>query len=359
MHDRGRRPRRSDRRLSPVQSSLVSPVHNGLSPRAVRGRPLRELQALQRTAGNAAVARMVAAQRMDAQQPVTQRVQAQTTAAIDTTEEDRAVLRAYRDETQNPEVQTLLAELLGHLERISFEQTGGSTGGNTRHLGGGRYAVSYARPETMSAHDRIAVLVHELTHVAINEAYDSDMLNYPVPALTAPERETTLAETPGREEDIQDARRRKVDRQQRDRFVDLVLANVTLLLSQLPGSGLSAERQEMIGAKLRFHTLPRPFHEYDAVLSHLLTWCDKDGADRSSEFYRSLTTMVAQAAGWRASGAITLPAAATGPPAGPATGPTSSASATDGRNRDGRNRRKLGDRVKGVLSKLARIFKRS
>jgi hypothetical protein len=320
----------------------------------VSGRPLVELQALQRTAGNAAVARLVA-QRMDAQHTVMQRMQAQTTA-VNTTEEDRDILLNYRNETQNPAVQALLDELFVHLERVSFEQTGGSTGGSTRHLGGGQYSVSYARPADMDTHDRIAVLVHELTHVVVNEAYNSDMLNYPVPVLTDTERMTTLEETPGREEDIQNARMRKADREQRNSFMDHVMANVTLLLSQLPRSGLSPERQKMIDTKLRLHTLQRPFHEYDAVLSHLLTWCDKDGADQSSEFYRSLTTMAAQAAAWRASGTITLPETAPGPGLAPAV--ASPAGGGTGGRTGGKGGRKWRDRMKDVLSKFARIFRR-
>jgi hypothetical protein len=346
MHDWERPPKRSDRRLSGVRGSQL--------PRAVSGRPLMELQALQRTAGNAAVARLVA-QRMDAQHTVAQRVQAQT-AAVNTTEEDREILLNYRNETQNPAVQALLDELFAHLERVSFEQTAGSTGGSTRHLGDGQYSVSYARPADMDTHDRIAVLVHELTHVGINEAYNSDMLNYPVPVLTDTERMNTMEETPGREEDIQNARMRKVEREQRDSFIDHVMGNVTLLLSQLPGSGLSSERQTMIDTKLRLHTLQRPFHEYDAVLSHLLTWCDRDGADQSSEFYRSLTTMVAQAAAWRASGAITVPETAPGP--GPAPALASPAGGGTSRRTGGKSGRKLRDRVKDVLNKLARIFRR-
>jgi hypothetical protein len=51
MHDWERPPKRSDRRMSGVRGSQL--------PRAVSGRPLMELQALQRTAGNAAVARLV------------------------------------------------------------------------------------------------------------------------------------------------------------------------------------------------------------------------------------------------------------------------------------------------------------
>ncbi|MGP3925585.1 glycosyltransferase [Streptomyces sp. 8N616] len=244
--------------------------------------------------------------------------------------EDHGLLQDYRSETQGPEVRALLDELLAHSGNVSFERSEGSTGGNTRYLGDGQYVISYARPAGMSQDDHVAVLAHEMTHVAINEAYGSDMLNYPVPALTDAERKTVLEETPGREEDIQNARLDKVDRGQRNDFIDLVVKNVVSLVSHLPKSGLSAERQEAIRTKLVNHTAQRPYHEYDAVLSHLLTWADRGGADRSSEFYRSLADMVAETAGWRSNGAVTVPKAPTN--SAPAAAPPAGGSKKKGRS---------------------------
>ncbi|MFH8405740.1 hypothetical protein ACH4FX_13325 [Streptomyces sp. NPDC018019] len=227
--------------------------------------------------------------------------------ADDSTTQDRQLLRAYSRETRDPYVQRLLRELLGHLDRAAFERTSGAGGGSTRALGQGRYAVSYAHPPDMSRTDHLAVMVHELTHVAVDQAYDSRMLNFRVPPLSAAEEDQVRNETPGREEDHQNARLGRVDARRRDAFVDLVIGNVQRLLDELPGSGLPPERQRAVRTKLTDHMRARPYHEYDGVLSHLLTWADLDGADRSAAFCRSLTAMVAQAADWRAAGDITLP----------------------------------------------------
>ncbi|MET9297209.1 hypothetical protein [Streptomyces sp. NPDC003077] len=248
----------------------------------------------------------------------------------DSTAQDRQLLRDYAGETRDPHVTALMGELLRHLDQVDFARTTGRTGGNTRGLGQGRYAVSYAHGAQMTRADHLAVLVHELTHVAVDQAYDSEMLNFPAPALSTAERQRVREETPGREEDFQNARLRNTGRQQRDAFVGLVVANGQRLVRELPSSGLSAERQRMVREKLTSHLQPRPFHEYDGVLSHLLTWCDLDGADRSSAFYRSLSAMVDQAAAWRAAGQIRTP----------------------------RRRRGLFSRLGATLRKLTRGFRR-
>ncbi|MFD7668369.1 hypothetical protein [Streptomyces sp. NPDC059788] len=227
--------------------------------------------------------------------------------ADDSTTQDRQLLQDYSRETRDPYVQRLLGELLGHVNRADFERTPGATGGNTRDLGQGRYAISYAYTPGMSRGDHLAVMVHELTHVAVNQAYDSRMLNFRAPHLSAAEDDRVKNETPGREEDYQNARLGRVDARRRDAFVDLVVGHVQRLLDELPSSRLPPERQRAIRTKLTDHMRARPYHEYDGVLSHILTWADLDGADRSSAFYRSLTAMVAQAADWRAAADITLP----------------------------------------------------
>ncbi|MFI2240793.1 hypothetical protein [Streptomyces chrestomyceticus] len=227
--------------------------------------------------------------------------------ADDSTAQDRQLLHDYSRETRDPYVQRLLGELLGHVNRAEFERTAGAGGGNTRDLGQGRYTVSYAYTPGMPRADHLAVLVHELTHVAVNQAYDSRMLNFPAPRLSAAEEDRVRDETPDREEDHQNARLGRVDARRRDAFVDLVVGHVQRLLDDLPSSRLSPERQRAIRTKLTDHMRARPYHEYDGVLSHLLTWADLDGADHSSAFYRSLTAMVAQAADWRAAGAVTPP----------------------------------------------------
>lgn len=316
------------------------------------GAAVREMRDLQSRAGNAAATRVVA-QRATAQQEavvqdaVVQRMAGSSAAGpsgvqehLDTTEADRELLRAYAAETQNPEVRRLLDELLPLLDRVAITDTQGTRGGgHTVRAGDGGYQVTFA---SRDRRDRIATLVHELTHVAVQEAYDADMLNFPVPALSDEDRARVERETPGREEDIQNARLGLVSKDRRTEYIDHVLNSVQQLVAALPTSGLDPDTRTMLREKLTNHMGARPYHEYDGVLSHALALCDTYGADTSSEFYRLLSRLVEQAAGWRSAGAVDLPA-------------TEAASAPEAAAGDSRRRnrvRLLAQKVLAVLRKL-------
>jgi hypothetical protein len=404
MHYRGR----SRQEGSPVQR-LEAGSPAGRAPAAVDA-----LLALQRLVGNAAVARLmtgdgpelrrglahealhsqgtptavvgVAVQRANGESST----QGATTApgggtqeiqeSEEVTSEEVELLRRYQQESQSPQVRRLLAELIPLLERVTgFTQQQGTGGGHTRNLGGGQYHINYAAGGSET--ERIAVLVHELTHVAVNEAYDSDMLNYPLPLPPGGATANTEAAR-------QQLRRDQAGDVVTGSFTVHVMRNVARLLELLPGSNLPPDRQTEIRNKLTAHTAQNPFHEYDAVLSHILVWCDRDPAAeaiRSSEFYQALTGMVDEAARWRRSRqaqvtqepAETLTAtqkgltnqimvAAGGTRAGPATGPATGGPATGpavgetggGGSTAPTDRRRMRDRVKDFLAKLGRIFKR-
>ncbi|MGW0855548.1 hypothetical protein [Streptomyces sp. NPDC002690] len=255
---------------------------------------------------------------------------------FDTTEADRALLRAYREQTQLSEVQRLLDELLPYLDRVAITDTGpGGRGGNTVRAGDDRYQVTFGGAD-LDQRDRIATLVHELTHVGVQEAYDADMLNYSAPPLGDEARARMERETPGREEDVQNARMGQLPVSQRMEFMDHVMDGATRLAAALPTSGLSPDVQEPLREKLLNHMRPRPYHEYDGVLSHALVLCDTYNADTSSEFYKLLSRLVQQAAGWRNAGTVSLPA------------PGAGAGAEAGAGR----RRELAQKALAILKKL-------
>ncbi|WP_341716224.1 hypothetical protein QQG74_19650 [Micromonospora sp. FIMYZ51] len=263
------------------------------------------LLALQRAVGNRGVGELLTAQRMDQGQSQGQAAGSGPAPAVTPTEVEQ--LRAYHQTTTNPQIRALLGELIGHLGRVATWTPGpGSGGGHTRNLGpnpagGAQYEISYAGGGTAS--ERIGVLVHELTHVAVNESYDSDMLNYPVAPLPA-------GSTATGEEARQNERIRATDQSQLNAFQAHAVRNAADLLELLPTAGFRPTRMQEVANKLSGHTAQKPLHEYDAVLSHLLVWADRDGVSRTTQFYQRLTAFVAEATGWRQAGAINPTAAA-------------------------------------------------
>ncbi|MGH3620625.1 MAG: hypothetical protein ACRDQ5_02395 [Sciscionella sp.] len=220
------------------------------------------------------------------------------------TAEEVMHLQEYQQTTTNAAVRTLLAELIPLLNRVQqFTHQTGSGGGYTRKADGTtssgeqRYAINYST--SPDSRDWIAVLVHELTHVAIDVAYDADMLNYPVPALTGPR--------PASEEERQNLRLKNADQDARNTFRVYVLQNVSKLIDLIPGSGLPPDKQRETKRKLTMHTAMKPEHEYDAVLSHLLVWCDTYPEAQSSDFQQSLAALVAETQQWRTARQVNPP----------------------------------------------------
>ncbi|MGW1681961.1 hypothetical protein [Saccharopolyspora sp. NPDC002376] len=218
-----------------------------------------------------------------------------------TTEEDVALIEEYRQGTKDPAVRKLLDELIPLLERARFVRVGtGTSGGSTEKIGAKNpgsqeYKVKYVRG--VEGNDRIALLVHELTHIAADVAYGSDMLNYPVPEYAGEGLEGGSAE-----EKRQRKRLGLEDEKDKDKFQRHVLSNVNELLELLPGSGLPDGKQEEVRDKLIMKSAANPFHEYDAILSHCLVWCDGYPETEGSEFRKRLVEMVRDTQRWRQDG---------------------------------------------------------
>jgi hypothetical protein len=272
-------------------------------------------------------------------------------SSVDVTQQDLQIVRDYQAATtHDPDVRALLDELVSHLDKVTqITQNRGSSGGHTRDRGDHQYQISYSFPENGDSRDRIAVLVHELTHVAVNEAYGSNMLNLPVPALSPEETAAIRSSVPAanHEEALQNARIAKGSPAVREGYIDLVVREAGTLLKDLPRSGLPPEIREKIRDKLANHTTMKPYHEYDAVLAHLLAWSNQYGADKSSDFYRHLTSLVRETASWRQPGSLgpdIPPPASGGAPAEPVNSPASA-------SRDGNQ---VQDRFARLMKKLAR-----
>ncbi|BCJ56866.1 hypothetical protein [Micromonospora endophytica] len=327
------------------------------------------LLALQRAVGNRGVGELLTAQRMF-QSPAQGQGQAAGAPAPAVTLTEVEQLQAYHRNVVNRHVRALLDELIPHLQRVStWTPAPGTGGGHTRNLGpaptgGSQYEISYASGGRDS--ERIAVLVHELTHVAVNEAYDSDMLNYPVAPLPAG---STAADEGAR----QDERVRATNQDQINAFQAHAVRNAAELLELLPAAGFGASRMQEVANKLSGHTAQKPLHEYDAVLSHLLVWAERDDVSRTTPFYQRLTAFVAEAAGWRQAGAVNPTAAPDTlneqrdrvmnarlaiPSPRATTTAGAGAAAAGASSTASRSIRSIRDQAKATLSKLSRRFPR-
>ncbi|MEV6347638.1 hypothetical protein [Actinoplanes sp. NPDC051851] len=306
MQHRGRqnttpdRPAREPRERRTTGTPAAPGAHDLTDPAAVL--------ALQRSVGNANVGRMLTVQRM-LQTPAGGQQQQQAGAAVGPpTPAEKQLVLDYQQNTTNPEMLALLAELVPYLDQVDLwhQETASASGATTQNLGPGpaggpnRYRVNY--PAAAVGDDRLAVLVHEVTHIAINEAYDSDMLNYPVPPVPAG---VTIEDDSRAEENRQDARLAATPKADKEAFSAHVFRTTADLLERLPGAGFSPDRMKQIEEKLASHTASRPMKEYDAVLTHLLAWADLDDVPTTSEYYTRLTTAVTEAAAWRANGQVT------------------------------------------------------
>lgn len=262
-------------------------------------------------------------------------------------------MRDYLAGTHDPDVRALLRELVSHLDKVTrITRDRGRSGGHTRDLGDHRYEISYSFPENGDSRDRLAVLVHELTHVAANEAYDSNMLNLPFPELSTRETKDVKSKVPpnSHEEALQDARIPKGSLAIRNGYIDLVGHQADTLLRDLPGSGLPLRCRRRSGPSWSTTPRKKPYHEYDAVLAHLLVWSDQYGADKGSRFYTHLTSLVRETISWRQRperlGLAIPPPASGSAPAGPTNDPASA-------RRAGNRAR---DRFTRLLNKLARLI---
>ncbi|MEV6347639.1 hypothetical protein [Actinoplanes sp. NPDC051851] len=258
--------------------------------------------ALQRAAGNATVGRMLAVQRVT-QPPLPAN---QTPPAVPITINEVQEIQNYLANTANQDVRNLLNQLMPHLHRISsFTRAPTSTSGGNTHIddaattaaGANRYTINYGAGGTVE--QQVAILVHEVTHILINESYDAEMLNYPVQPLPA------IGPVAQHEGQRQQERIGLTDPAELQRFSAYATRTIADLITLLPSSGFGPARMREISNKLGIHTMQNTLSEYDGVLAHVLVWSDQDDIPTTSQFYQRLVAAVNETTAWRQAGAIT------------------------------------------------------
>jgi len=107
-------------------------------------------------------------------------------------------------------------------------------------------------------------LVHELTHVAVNECFKQDFVNY----------RNTSAAPPAPEYDGEGRRKNEQQRQAKwmnDGSNQQMLGELTNLLGLATGSGLPPQQLNKVVEKLRYGQM-NPHTEHDTVINQILIW---------------------------------------------------------------------------------------
>lgn len=107
-------------------------------------------------------------------------------------------------------------------------------------------------------------LVHELTHVAVNEAYRQDFVNYPNPTANPPAPDY---DDKGRRRNEQLRQAKWMDRNANERMI----AELTALTGSAERSGLPRDQVSRITEKLRYGQT-NPHIEHDTVINQVLVW---------------------------------------------------------------------------------------
>jgi hypothetical protein len=107
-------------------------------------------------------------------------------------------------------------------------------------------------------------LVHELTHVAVNEAYKQDFVNY----------RNAAANPPAPEYDAEGRRKNEQLRQAKwmnDGSNQLMIGELAMLLGLATGSGMQPSQVSKVTEKLRYGQM-NPHIEHDTVINQILVW---------------------------------------------------------------------------------------
>lgn len=137
-------------------------------------------------------------------------------------------------------------------------------------------------------------LVHELTHVAVNEAFKQDFVNY----------RNASAAPPAPDYDSEGRRKNEQLRQAKwmnDASNQLMLGELTMLLGLATGSGLPPLQLTKVVEKLRYGQM-NPHTEHDTVINQILIWMFEWGypalvapgssAPAANNFYNALEKAV-------------------------------------------------------------------
>jgi hypothetical protein len=187
--------------------------------------------------------------------------------------EDFQILERLRT---NPSVSIVLKPILAevlNLNRsrkpnyIDVGKTSGSAVRRYRNKKFATYDVNYQISQE-DERERIANLVHELTHTCVQEAFDSDFINYstsPKDLAAVPEHEFNEAGTFLSNEEARQASRLHMD------YLQVVIKKLQHL-NQLAEKSRALQGNKTLVSQKLFYGITNPQKEYDTVINQILVW---------------------------------------------------------------------------------------
>ena len=149
-----------------------------------------------------------------------------------------------------------LKQMVHMVTKWEYVSTSGSA--VCRYLGGRTYEIRYQE-------GNLGNLVHELIHVAVNEAYDQDVINYPTNrTIDVPDRVINANGYCTNEE------RRQIAFMDRD-WINRLSVNLSNLIDLVTHSEIASTEKKLIIEKLKYGMM-NPHKEYDTVITQILVW---------------------------------------------------------------------------------------
>jgi hypothetical protein len=141
--------------------------------------------------------------------------------------------------------------------------------------------------------ERIGDLVHELTHVAVSEAFAADFVNYANAGRRPPPNAVYSRGSDGVVYRMQNEADRQMARLN-DGAVDRLVKELGRLRELIDGAGLDAAQRKAVVDQITY-AQPLPHIEYDTVVNQMIVWCAYWQTPTTSEFYKTLDRLVREA----------------------------------------------------------------
>lgn len=258
---------------------------------------------LQEAIGNNSVTRFIGKiARMAATDPGKTTKQGESGVIQRDFDSDLAMLTAQRDNAPADSLyRNILAEAINSAARVrAWASVVASGNAERRFTTDGDvdgYILKY-QADAIDATERIANFVHELTHISVQTAYDSDFVNYANPPKRAVEEPQygELVDNPEFGKAVKGMRneeKRQADRMN-DKAITILDGNLQALDKLVASSSLTQERQNQIREKIMYGR-QNPHKEYDTVVNQIYLWCKGWDADNNTRFSRVLEAMVEDA----------------------------------------------------------------
>jgi Domain of unknown function (DUF4157) len=159
------------------------------------------------------------------------------------------------------------------------------------------YILNY-QGEVDNLAQRIGNFVHELTHIAVEQAYQSDHVNYAnEPERNVPEPQygdPAVVEGFNQEvRGIKNEEARQTARLVRE-SIKILSDNLIALNGLVEESGMDTPQRQQVSDKLMYGAV-RPNIEYDTVVNQIYVWCKSWGVADNTRFYQMLEAMVEDA----------------------------------------------------------------